>query len=361
LLKNEGNLLPLAKNKGTIAVIGPLAADKDAPLGSWRAQAVAGSAVSLLEGIRAAAGPGAEVIHAEGASLMVGERSFLRPSAYNEDDRSGFPAAVKAAQNADIVVLAIGEDAWQTGEGRSQVEVGLKGVQEELVREVWKANKDVVVVLMAGRPLVINWISENVPAILNTWHLGSQAGHAIADVLFGDYNPSGKLPVSFPRHAGQLPLYYNHKNTGRPIPQPNVFWSHYTDVENSPLYPFGYGLSYSAFECSEIRMGSDSMTRDGVLKVSVNLTNTGRRAGAEVVQLYVRDLVGSVTRPVKELKGFQKILLQAGQSQEVSFTLTAADLAFYTREGKWQAEPGEFEVFVGTNSQAVKKAKFTLN
>ncbi|HUV12340.1 MAG TPA: glycoside hydrolase family 3 N-terminal domain-containing protein, partial [Acidobacteriota bacterium] len=206
LLKNDGDLLPLDKNKGTIAVIGPLAADKDAPLGSWRAQAITGSAVSLLEGIEAAVGPNAEVLHSEGAKLAVGQRTFLRPSTYNENDKSGFQAAVETAQKADVVVLAIGEDAWQTGEGRSQVEVGLKGVQEDLVKEIYKANKNVVVVLMAGRPLVINWMADKIPAILNTWHLGSQAGHAIADVLFGDYNPAGKLPVSFPQHGGQLPL-----------------------------------------------------------------------------------------------------------------------------------------------------------
>ncbi len=361
LLKNDGNLLPLNKNRGTIAVIGPLAADKDAPLGSWRAQAITNSAVSLLEGINEAVGSNARVLYSEGAKLAIGQRNFLQSSTYNENDKSGFQAAVETAQKADVVVLAIGEDAWQTGEGRSQVEIGLKGVQEELLKEIYKANKNVVVVLMAGRPLVINWMAENVPAILNTWHLGSQAGHAIADVLFGDYNPSGKLPVSFPRHGGQLPLYYNHKSTGRPTGGSIVFWSHYTDALNTPLYPFGFGLSYTNFEYSDIRLSSETIDMGGELRVTVGLTNTGKRAGAEVVQLYVRDLVGSVTRPVKELKGFQKIELASGQNREVTFTLTSEKLAFYTRNGKWEAEPGRFKVWVGTNSQEGKEAEFALH
>jgi beta-glucosidase len=360
LLKNEGDLLPLDRNKGTIAVIGPLAADKDAPLGSWRAQAIKGSAVSLLEGVQAAVGSDAKVLYSEGAKLAIGERTFLLPTTYNQDDKSGFQAAIETAKKADAVVLAIGEDAWQSGEGRSQVEVGLKGVQEELLQEIYKANKNVVVVLMAGRPLVINWMAENIPAILNTWHLGSQAGNAIADVLFGDYNPSGKLPVSFPRHGGQLPLYYNHKNTGRPTGGANVFWSHYTDAPKTPLYPFGFGLSYTTFEYSEIRLSSETIDMSGELKISLELTNTGKRAGAEVVQLYIRDLVASVTRPVKELKGFQKVELNPGQTQEITFTLTSDDLAFYTRGGRWEAERGQFKVWVGTNSQEVREGQFTL-
>ena len=246
LLKNEGGLLPLDKTAKTIAVIGPLAADKDAPLGNWRAQAVTGSAVSVLEGIQAAVPSTTRVVHAEGVKLVTGPRSFMARSVINTTDRSGIPAAVEAARSADAVVLAIGEDAFQSGEGRSQTDIGLKGLQEELLKAVLEANKRVVVVLMTGRPLTLGWTAENAPAILEAWHGGSQAGHAIADVLFGDTNPSGKLPVAFPRSVGQLPMTYAHKNTGRPGPEPGVTWSAYTDSPNDPLYPFGYGLSYTS-------------------------------------------------------------------------------------------------------------------
>jgi len=360
LLKNEGGLLPLDKIDGTIAVIGPLAADKDTPLGSWRAEAVDDSAVSLLEGIRAAVGDDVEIRYAQGAPLAVGTRSFLHELELNHDDRSGFSAAIATARDADTVILALGEVAFQTGEGRSQVDIGLKGVQDELLRAVRKANPNVVVVLMNGRPLVIDWMAANVPAIVESWHLGSEAGHAIADVLFGDHNPSGKLPVSFPRHIGQEPLYYNTKNTGRPSPTGMVFWSHYTDEENTALFPFGHGLSYTTFAYSNLRLSATEITIDDRLTVEVTVKNTGPRAGAEIVQLYVRDLVGSVTRPIKELKGFVKIELQPEETQTVTFTLTADDLAFYTARGKWEAEPGEFAVFVGTSSVDVSKGRFVL-
>ena len=293
-------------------MIGPLAADKDSPLAGWRAQARSNSAVSLLEGIQAAVSPATRVVHAEGAKLATGQRAFPNELTFNTDDRSGFAAAVDAARGADVVVMALGEDGFQTGEGRSQVDIGLKGLQQELLRAVLEVNKKVVVVLMNGRPLAIPGVVEAVPAVVEAWHGGSQAGHAIAQVLFGDYNPSGKLPMSFPRHVGQLPYSYNHKNTGRPNPVPVVFWSHYADAPNEPLFPFGFGLSYTTFSYSEPRVSAAEMSRDGELRVSVTLTNTGPRAGSEVVQLYVRDLVGSVTRPVKELKGFQKVALAAG-------------------------------------------------
>ena len=360
LLKNEGGLLPLGKTGGTIAVIGPFAADKNAPLGSWRAQAIDDSAVSLLEGIQAAVGPDTRVIHAEGAALITGEQGFQASTTYNTDDRSGFPAAIEVARKADVVVLAVGEGAFQSGEGRSQVDIGLKGLQDELMREVLAANPNVVVVLTAGRPLVIDWMADNVPAIVNAWLLGSEAGHAIADVLFGDYNPSGKLPTSFPRHVGQLPLYYARKNTGRPGPQGGPFWSHYTDVSNEPLYPFGFGLSYTTFTYSEPRVSAEEIPVGGTVEVTTTVTNTGARAGAEVVQLYVRDLVGSVTRPVRELKGFEKVVLEPGQSKDVAFTLTAEDLAFYTADGTWEAEAGQFTIFVGPNSRDTREARFTL-
>jgi beta-glucosidase len=213
---------------------------------------------------------------------------------------------------------------------------------------------------MTGRPLVLGAIAEAAPALLEAWFLGSQSGHAIADVVFGDYNPTGRLPVSFPRSVGQEPLYYGRKNTGRPGPEPGVTWSHYTDVSNDPLFPFGFGLGYTSFTYSEPRLSAAQIGRDGQLGVSVTVTNTGTRAGAEIAQVYVRDLVGSVTRPVKELKGFQKVELQPGQSREVTFVLKAADLAFYTASGRWEAEPGAFKVFVGGSSRDVKEAGFRL-
>ncbi len=360
LLKNERELLPLAKSIRSIAVIGPLAADKDSPLGNWRARAEAGSAVSLLEGIQAAVSPATRVVHAEGARLMVGVRSFSAPPVYNTSDRSGFPAAIEAARGAEVVVMAIGEDAYQSGEGRSQADIGLKGVQEELLRAVLEANRNVVVVLMNGRPLAIEWTAEQVPALVEAWLLGSQSGHAIADVLFGDFNPSGKLPISFPRLSGQEPIHYNHKNTGRPGPLGQVTWSHQTDAGREPLFPFGYGLSYTSFGYSEPRLSAAEIDRDQKLRVSVTVTNTGRRAGTEVVQLYVRDVVGSLTRPVKELKGFQKVDLAPGQSREVAFTLQPADLAFFTARARFETEPGAFRAMMGGNSRDLKDAGFTL-
>jgi beta-glucosidase len=360
LLKNEGSLLPLDATGGSIAVIGALAADTDTPLGSWRGEAIPSSAVSLLEGIRAAVGPAVDVVYAEGAPLVVGEPNFAHEVEINDSDRSGFAAATAAARAADTVVIAVGEVAHQSGEGRSVVDIGLKGVQQELLEAVVEANPKVVVVLMNGRPMELGWMAAHTPAILETWHLGSQAGHAIADVLFGDFNPSGKLPVSFPHHGGQEPLYYNVKNTGRPGPKDMVFWSHYGDAPNTALYPFGFGLSYTRFSYSDLRLSAESIAMDEPLTVEVTVTNSGPVAGAEVVQLYVRDLVGSVTRPVKELKGFARIELEPEQSRTVSFTLTTDDLAFYSARNLWEAEPGEFAVFVGTSSVDVKERRFVL-
>ena len=360
LLKNDSGMLPLEKGIGSIAMIGPLANDKDSPLGNWRGQGVTNSAVSLLEGVKAAVSPGTRVIYAEGARLITGARNFQTPPVYNTTDRSGFPAAVEAARSADVVLLALGEDAFQSGEGRSQAEIGLKGLQDELFRAVVEANNKVVVVLMSGRPLTIGPVAEAVPAVLEAWLLGSESGHAIADVLFGDYNPTGKLPVSFPRVVGQEPLYYGHKNTGRPGPEPGVTWSHYTDVPNDPLYPFGFGLSYTTFAYADPTLSATEIGRDGQLQVTVTVTNSGKRAGTETAQLYVRDIVGSVTRPVKELKGFQQVELAPGESRDVTFTIRPADLAFYTAQGRWEAEPGSFKVFVGGNSRDVKQASFTL-
>ncbi len=360
LLKNENNLLPLAKTGQKIAVIGELAASKDVPLGNWRAQAIPNSAVSLLEGIKAVAGE-QNVIFAKGPDYVISARNFATKLKYNETDLTGLDAAVKAARSASVVVIALGEDCFQSGEGRSQSDISLKGLQQKLLEEVYKANKNVVVVLMNGRPLEINWMAENVPAILETWHLGSQAGNAIADVLFGDYNPSGKLPVSFPRSVGQMPLYYNHLFTGRPSGSEDVtLWSRYTDVSNSPLYPFGYGLSYTTFEYSNLHLSDTVLTANGEITVKVNLKNSGNRFGEEVAQLYIRDITGSIARPVKELKGFQKIGLNAGENAEVTFKITTKDLEFFTKANGWKAEPGKFKLWVGTSSAEGLEADFVL-
>ncbi len=362
LLKNEGKILPLKQNLKSIAVIGPLAADKDSPLGNWRAQAVPNSAVSLLEGIQQAVSKGTKVNHAQGCKLSIGEHSFTQELTLNYTDRSQIAEAVALAKTSELVMLAIGEDSYQSGEGRSQASIALQGVQQELLEAVFAVNKNVVVVLMNGRPLAIPWMAENVPAIVEAWHLGSEAGNAIADVLFGKYSPSGKLPMSFPRDVGQIPMYYNHKHTGRAqAKSPNeVFWSHYTDVPNTPLFPFGFGLSYTTFEYSPIRLSKNTFKKGEQITATVTLKNTGKYEGTEIVQLYIRDLVGSLTRPVKELKGFQKISLKPGESKEVSFTISARDLEYYTARKQWESESGDFHLFIGTNSQEVQQTAFRL-
>lgn len=359
LLKNENKLLPLAKSGKKIAVIGELAESKDVPLGSWRARAITNSAVSLLEGIQNVAGK-SNVLFAKGPDYVSVKRGFTTELKFNTTDRSGMQQAKSVAARAYVVVIALGEDCFQTGEGRSQTDISLKGLQNELLAEIYKINKNVVVVLMNGRPLEINWMAENIPSILEAWHLGSEAGNAIADVLFGDYNPAGKLPVSFPKSVGQLPLYYNHLSTGRGDDTGLVFWSHYTDESSEPLYPFGFGLSYTTFEYSNLKLSDKVLAETGELKVNVTVKNTGERAGEEVVQLYIRDLVGSISRPVKELKGFEKIGLNPGEAKDVSFTLTAKDLEFYGAANEWKAEPGEFKLWVGTNSAEGLEARFIL-
>lgn len=360
LLKNDNQVLPLKTAGQSIAVIGPLANDKDNPLGNWRAKAISNSAVSLLEGINAAVEDTKLVSYAEGAKLATSGRAFHSEITINKDDTSGFNQAVSLAQNADVVVLVIGEDAYQSGEARSQVSIELAGVQQALFDTVYAANPNVVVVLMNGRPLAIEAIDNKAAAIVEAWHAGSQAGHGIADVLFGAYNPSGKLPMSFPRSVGQVPIYYNQKNTGRPGPSDAVFWSHYTDSPNSPLYPFGYGLSYTQFDYSDITVEPNNISVSDSVKVSLTLTNSGDRDGAEVVQLYIRDRVASITRPLKELKGFEKVMLKAGESKQVTFTLGPKTLGFYGSDGLYRVEPGEFDIFVGGDSQTLKQTSLTL-
>lgn len=361
LLKNEGQLLPLRKDNQKIAIIGELAADKDVPLGSWRAKAIAGSAVSLLEGMTGAVAKPTNITFEKGPVYVSGKSLFSAPLEFNSTDRAGIAEAVKIAKNADVVVLALGENCFQTGEGRSQTDITMKGLQQELLEAVCAVNKNVVVVLMNGRPLDISWMAKNVPSIVEAWHLGSEAGNGIADVLFGDYNPSGKLPVSFPHSVGQVPIYYNHKNTGRPNGGPeSVFWSHYTDNPNDALFPFGFGLSYTTFDYSDLKLSSSVIAKGEKLQVSVTVKNSGKVAGEEVVQLYIRDLVGSITRPVKELKGFEKISLNAGESKVVSFTIGEKELAFWGAENKLKAEPGDFKLWVGTNSAQGLESAFKL-
>ncbi|WP_298545328.1 beta-glucosidase BglX [uncultured Aquimarina sp.] len=361
LLKNDNDVLPLKKNIKSIAVIGPLADDKDTPIGSWRGMATPNSAVSLLEGIKTAANQGAKISYAKGVELGVGDRSFVRDLKVNRDSFEGIEEAVKIAKDAEVVVLAIGEEAFQSGEARSQVSIELTKPQQKLFEEIYAINKNIVVVLMNGRPMAISDIAEKVPSILETWHLGSASGNAIADVLFGDYNPSGKLPVSFPRNVGQLPLYYNVKNTGRPSNLDGmVFWSHYTDEKNDALYPFGHGLSYTTFKYKDLKISAPSFSSGGNLSVSVTVTNTGKRKGKEVVQLYIRDLIGSLTRPIKELKGFELIELEPKESKTVTFSISEETIQFYTANKKWEAESGDFKAFVGGTSNTDLEVNFSF-
>ncbi|RXG15924.1 beta-glucosidase [Leeuwenhoekiella aestuarii] len=357
LLKNENGVLPLTKSLNSIAVIGPLAADTDSPLGNWRAQADKNSAVSVLEGIKNAVDKTTQINYAKGADLGMGERSFLMPLKINDTDTSGFTEAVAAAENSEVVVMVLGEDAFQTGEGRSQTGIQLRGVQQELLDAIFEVNDNIVLVLMNGRPLDLSKPNDQVPAILETWFLGSEAGNAIADVLFGDYNPSGKLPVSFPRNVGQEPLYYNQKNTGRPS-STMVTYSGYQDGSREALFPFGYGLSYTTFEYGKLQLSASEFSGDSWIELSVNITNTGNVAGKETVQLYIHDLVASRTRPVKELRDFRQVTLEPGETQTVSFTISPKTLAFYTANKVWEAEAGEFDVMIGGNSVDLQKATF---
>lgn len=361
LLKNEGGLLPLKKEGQHIALIGELAADKDSPLGNWRAQAIQGSAVSVLEGMQARVDNPTLLLYERGPRYVLSPPSFLNQVEINTTDRSGMGEAVAAARRADVAVVVIGENGFQSGEGRSVADLELKGLQVELLERVLEANRNVVVVLMNGRPLDISGFVDRVPSVAVAWHLGSESGNAIADVLFGDYNPSGRLPVSWPRSVGQLPLYYNHKNTGRPTGgQEQVTWSRYTDQSNEPLFPFGYGLSYTEFEYSDLTLDRATMGMEDSVIVGVTLTNTGGRFGEEVVQLYVRDRVGTVTRPVKELKGFRKVGLEPGESAQVDFTLRAEDLLYFGADMQWGVEPGKFSVWIGPDSDRGPEASFEI-
>lgn len=355
LLKNEGNLLPIKKNQPKIAVIGELANDNNSPLGSWRLGSDNNTAVSVLEGLKKFS---SNITYARGPKVFDPEASFLNHVKINESDETGMDEAVALAKESDVVLIVLGEHGFQSGEGRSRTKLGLPGLQLKLLQEVYKVNINVVLVLMNGRPLTLEWEAENIPAILETWQLGTQTGNAIAQVVFGDYNPSGKLPMTFPRSVGQVPIYYNHNSTGRPSPQPNVFWSHYSDEKNEPLFPFGYGLSYTTFAYSDLKIDTGDKNN---IKVEVTVTNMGDREGEEVVQLYIHDKVASIVRPVKELKGFQKINLAPKASQKVQFNLTDKELGFYNNAYEFVVESGTFDIMVGTNSQLGLQGSFTLN
>ena len=366
LLKNQNKLLPLSKTIKSIAVIGPLADDKDSPLGNWRGMGEYNSAVSLLQGVKNAVGKNTKIYYEEGGAITIptikpGDNQFLFPLKFNDTDVSGIPAAVEAAKKAEVVLLAIGENAYQSGEGRSQTNIGFFGVQQQLLEAVYKVNKNVVIVLMNGRPMDISWAANHVPTILECWFLGSESGNAIADVLFGDYNPSGKLPVSFPHNVGQEPLYYSQKNTGRPSSPIHVTYSGYTDAPKTALYPFGFGLSYTSFEYKNLKLNKNSIPYNGEIQATVEVSNTGSRDGEEVIQLYIRDLIGSLTRPIKELKGFQKIMIKAGETKTVQFTINAEMLQFYTVNKKWEVEPGDFNVWIGGDSRTSLKQLFTVS
>ena len=368
LLKNAGQVLPLQK-KGTIALVGPLASNKRNMLGTWSVSGDPEKSVSVMEGIKNVAGNNVNVLYAKGANLSDDTIFAKRVNVFGPEieiekrsTQEMLDEAIDAANKADVVVAVMGEAADMTGESSSMTNLALQESQENLLKALVKTGKPIVLVLFTGRPLTLAWENEHVNAILNTWFAGTEAGNAIADVLFGNYNPSGKITISFPRNVGQIPIYYNHKVTGRPYQEGDwpKFKSNYLDAPNDPLYPFGYGLSYTSFSYGDIKLNSPTIKKNQTLMASITVTNSGKYDGEETVQLYIRDMVGSVTRPVKELKGFQKITLRAGESKTISFGLTIDDLKFFNKDLQWVAEPGDFKLFIGTNSRDVKEANFKL-
>ena len=370
LLKNSQQVLPLKKS-GTIALIGPLADAKENMAGTWSVATVQENSISLLAGMKDAVGTSAIIIYAKGSNLdddaTLEERATMFGKSLHRDNRTKqelLAEALKVANQSDVIVAALGESAEFSGECSSRSNLEIPQTQKELLQALLKTGKPVVLVLFDGRPLVLNQENETVSSILNVWFAGSEAGYAISDVLFGAVNPSGKLTMTFPRSVGQVPIYYSAKNTGRPLGNKEgvfeKFKSNYIDMRNEPLFPFGYGLSYTKFEYSNLKISNNKISTNQTLTVSVDVTNTGNFDGKEIVQLYTKDIVGSVTRPIKELKGFQKIDLKKGEKQTVVFELSAQDLKFYNSELQFVAEPGDFEVFVGTNSDTTLKAKFEL-
>jgi len=369
LLKNDRNLLPLNR-KGTIALVGPLANTRSNLVGTWSVNARLDAPKTLVEGLREVAGNQVKITYAKGSNLTTDptleENATLFGRSLGRDNRTEeqlLNEALRIASQADVIVAALGESSEFTGESSSRSDISIPDVQQRLLKELLKTGKPVVLALFTGRPLTLSWENENVPAILNVWFGGSEAARAIGDVLFGDVNPGGKLTVTFPRNIGQIPIYYNHKNTGRPLEKDkwfSKFRSNYLDVVNEPLYPFGYGLSYTTFDYGDIKLSASDLSGKGELTAEITVSNSGKCDGTEVVQLYIRDLEGSITRPVKELKGFEKVFLKAGESKSVQFKITPELLKFYNSDLQYVCEPGDFEVMIGGDSQQVKSAKFTL-
>jgi beta-glucosidase len=354
LLQNPNNILPLKKDIKTIGLIGALAEDKTEHNGTWSFFGEAKDVVSVSEGIREKVGKSTKILTARGADFYT-------------MDKSGFAEAVKVAEQSDVVVMAVGESAVMSGEAASRSDIRLPAAQEDLIRAVMAVGKPMVILTFHGRPLELSFLENQPASVLACWSLGTETGHAIADVVFGDYNPSGHLPMSFLRKVGQVPIYYSYKNTGRlykgnysEAPSERVYQSKYRDVKNSPLFPFGYGLSYTTFTYSDVKLDKSELIGNQTITATVTLTNTGKMDGEEVFQMYLKDDVGSVTRPVRELKGFQKVLLKAGESREITFKITASDLAFYRKDMSWGSEAGQFQVFIGGNSETMNGKTFVL-
>jgi beta-glucosidase len=341
-------VLPFSKDIKTIAVIGPLADEKEDLIAAWSAAGDrANRPVTVLEGVKNKVGDNVKVLYAKGTEV-------------EGTSTKGFAEAIKIAKQADVVLLAIGEKYWMSGEAASKSNIDMPGNQEALAKEIFKANKNTAIILMNGRPLTIEELDKTAPAILETWFAGTEAGNAIADVVFGDYNPAGKLVMTFPRNVGQIPIYYNHKNTGRPLDPNEKYTTKYLDVPNTPLYPFGYGLSYTTFEYSNLKVDKNEITEDQIVNISIDVKNTGNYDGEEVVQMYIHDVVGSVTRPVRELRGFEKVMLKKGETKTIKLSLNKKDLSFYRLDMTFGTEPGKFDVYVGGSSDAEDKVSFTL-
>ena len=368
LLKNENNLLPLQR-KGKIALVGPLANTKANMPGTWSVAAASDKYNSLYESMKQSLAGKAEVLYAKGSNLMYDAQREAEATMFGREMRDPRSAqelldeALSVASQADVIVAAVGESSEMSGESSSRTNLEMPDAQRDLLTALKKTGKPVVLVYFAGRSTVMTWEQENFPAILNVWFGGSEAADAICDVVFGDVSPSGKLTTTFPKNVGQIPLYYNHLNTGRPLEAGkwfSKFRSNYLDIDNDPLYPFGYGLSYTTFRYGDLQLSNNSMNEKGKITASVTVTNTGNYDADEIVQMYIRDMVGSVARPVKELKGFERIHLKKGESRTVSFDITAEQLKFYNSALNWVCEPGEFEVMVGGNSRDVQTKKFSL-
>ena len=359
LLKNEKGLLPLKKSGQKIALIGALANDKNSPLGSWRIASDDNTAVSVLEGMQQYKDN--QLTYEKGTDLTVGKTTFLDELVFNTTDTSGFEAAKKVASDADVVIMVLGEHGFQSGEARSRTNLDLPGNQQELLEAIYKVNPNIVLVLNNGRPLSIPWAATHIPSIVEAWHLGTQTGNAVAQVLYGDYNPSGKLPMSFPRNVGQCPIYYNNNSTGRPTNvDKNVFWSHFSDVEKTPQFPFGFGLSYTTFDYKNLKINKAAFAKGESVEVSVEITNTGNYDGKEVAQLYIQDVAASLARPVKELKGFELINLKKGETKTVTFILTDKELGFFDNDGNYLVEAGTFKIMVGGSSDKGLESNFEL-